>query len=79
MDIYISFNNLLIWVIVIHFHVLINFIRLDPVTCNMSNLIFDEAITRGEVAQLLYNSLELDYETYCQEKFLKMCNFTTTN
>lgn len=41
---------------------------------NMSNLIFDEAITRGEVAQLLYNSLELDYETYCQEKFLEMCN-----
>jgi len=39
MDIYISFNNLLIWVIVIHFHALMNFIRLDPVTCNMSNLI----------------------------------------
>ena len=44
---------------------------------NMSNLIFDEAITRGEVAQLLYNSLELDYEIYCQEKFLEMCNSGT--
>lgn len=44
---------------------------------NMSNLIFDEAITRGEVAQLLYNSLELDYETYCQEKFIEMCNSGT--
>ena len=44
---------------------------------NMSNLIFDEAITRGEIAQLLYNSLELDYESYCQEKFLEMCNSGT--
>ena len=44
---------------------------------NMSNLIFDEAITRGEIAQLLYNSLELDYEIYCQEKFLEMCNSGT--
>ena len=30
--------------------------------------------TRGEIAQLLYNSLELDFEIYCQEIFLEMCN-----